>query len=143
MLVGEFRCSTDSEGRVPIPSAFRAELADGATVTRGIDRCLLVYPTREWQNLAQKIRVLPLTSQPARGFIRFIFSGANVCAPDQAGRLSLPEQLCQYAEIDGEVVLVGLLSHVEIWSPGLWEETRSSFVEEGAALAEQLSEFAI
>lgn len=143
MLLGEFRCSADSEGRVAVPSAFRAELVEGVTVTRGVERCLLVYPITEWQKLAEKVRRLPFTSQAARAFTRFIFSGAAVCAPDEAGHLPLPGQLRRYARIEEEAIVVGLLSHLEIWAPSLWRTTQSSFVEEGAALAEKLSEFGI
>lgn len=143
MLLGEFHCSTDGEGRLAMPSAFRAAFVEGATVTRGIERCLLVYPTAEWQDLAEKIRVLPFTSQPARTFARFMFSGAATCVPDRAGHLPLPDQLRQYARIEGEAIVIGLVSHLEVWCPGRWQDTKMSFVEEGAALADKLTEFAI
>jgi len=143
MLLGEFRCSTDGEGRLTIPSAFRAAFAEGGTVTRGIERCLLVYPAAEWEDLAQKIRVLPFTSQPARTFARFIFSGATACVPDQAGHLPLSDQLRRYARIEDEAIVVGLVSHLEIWCPGRWQKTKRTFVEDGAALAERLTEFAV
>jgi MraZ protein len=140
-----------------IPAVFRAEFVEGATVTRGIERCLVVYPAIEWQKLAEKIRQLPLTSQPARAFTRFIFSGAAICVASQAGQfpgvdttpgelpseLFLPDQLRAYAQVDGEAIAVGLLSRVEIWSPERWQRVKSSFVEEGAALAEALSEFGV
>jgi len=143
MLLGEFHCSADAEGRLTMPPAFQAELVKGVTVTRGVERCLLVYPATEWQKLAQKVGRLPLTSQSARAFSRFLFSGAAVCAPDQSGQLSLPDQLRRYARIEDEAIVVGLLLHVEVWSPGLWRTAKSCFVEEGAALAEKLSEFGI
>ena len=164
MLLGEFRCSIDSEGRLTVPSVFGAELLEGATVTRGMERCLVVYPALEWQKLVEKIRRLPLTSQPARAFTRFIFSGAAICAFNETGqspgadatpradgpeegcapiKLPLPDQLRRYAGIQGEAIVVGLLSHLEIWCPGRWRRAKSSFVEEGAALAEELSEFGV
>lgn len=144
MLLGEFRCSFDREGRLTLPPAFREALAEGATVTRGIERCLLVYPAAEWQKLAEKIqRRLPLTSQPARSFTRFVFSGAASCTPNQAGQLALPDQLRWYAHIEDEAIVVGLLSHLEIWCPGRWQKAKSSFVEEAPALAEGVGQFGI
>ncbi len=144
MLLGEFRCSADGEGRLIVPAAFRGELAAGATVTRGIERCLVVYPLEEWRKVAEMLRQgLPLTSQPARRFARFVFSGAVVCVPDDAGQLSLPDELLRYAGIDEEAVVVGLLSHLEIWDPGKWQRSKTSFVDEGPALAESLREFGI
>jgi MraZ protein len=143
MLLGEFRCRTDSGGRLTVPSIFRSELVDGATVTRGIERCLWIYPAVGWQELGEKVRQLPITSQPGRAFARLIFSGAAVCVPDEAGQLLLPDNLRQYARIGDEAVLVGVLSHVEVWSPESWQESKSSFVAEGVVLAEELSGFGI
>jgi MraZ protein len=144
MLIGEFRCKTDEEGRLTIPSEFRAELTDGATVTRGIDRCLVVYPAAKWQKLAEEMESqLPLTSKLARAFNRLMFSGASACATDQEGQIRLPGPLREYASIGDEVVVVGLFSHLEIWSPQRWQAMRAESLEDGVALAEELSEFGI
>lgn len=144
MLIGEFRCTIDDGGRFALPSEFRAELGEGATVTRGVDRCLVIYPAAKWQRLAEKIeRQLPLTSRLARAFNRLMFSGAQACAPDQEGQIALPRPLREYANIEDEVVVVGLFSHLEIWSPGRWQEMRSESLEDGVVLAEELSEFGI
>ena len=110
MLLGEFHCTTDSEGRLTVPPELRAQLMEGATVTRGIERCLFVYPVAEWQKLAQKMQDrLPLTSRRARAFRRLMFSGALTCAPNQRGQIRLSERLRQYANITDEVVIVGLV----------------------------------
>jgi len=144
MLIGEFYCSTDDGGRVRIPSEFHQELAEGATVTRGIDRCLVVYPAAKWRTLAEKIEYkLPVTSKLARAFNRLVFSGATVCALDQEGQIELSDPLREYAGINDEVIVVGLFSHLELWSPRRWEEMRSESLENGVALAEELSEFGI
>lgn len=144
MLLGEFRCTTDRDGRLTIPRQFRAEFADGATVTRGIDRCVVVYPAAKWRMLAEKIEhQLPLTSKLARAFNRLMFSGALRWAPDQEGQVLLPGPLRDYADIEDEVIIVGLFSHLEIWSPERWQEIRSESVDDAVGLAEQLSEFGI
>jgi len=144
MLLGEFRCETDGEGRMVLPTDFSAEMAQGATVTRGIERCLLVYPADEWARLSGALRErLPLTSQPARAFGRFLFSAASSCEPGAEGRVTVPRQLLQYAGIEGEAVVIGLLTHLEVWQPEHWERTKSTLVEEGAVLADQLQELGI
>jgi MraZ protein len=144
MLIGEFHCGTDEGGRVRIPSEFHPELGEGATVTRGIDRCLVLYPATKWRTLAEKIEYqLPVTSKLARAFNRLVFSGATVCVIDEEGQIELPGPLRDYAEIDDEVVVVGLFSHLEIWSPRRWQEMRTESLENGATLAEELSEFGI
>lgn len=144
MLIGEAHCSADDRGWLEIPSQFRPGLAGGATVTRGIDPCLVVYPAAEWEKLAAKLeRQLPLTSRVARAFNRLMFSGALTCALDEQGRIRLPESLREYANINREVVVVGLFSHLEIWTPQGWLTMRSASVENSVALAEELIEFGI
>jgi MraZ protein len=144
MLLGEFRCGTDSEGRLTVPPEFRAQLMAGATVTRGIERCLFVYPVAEWQKLAEKMKDrLPLTSRQARAFGRLLFSGAMTCAPDQRGRIRLPNGLRRYANIEDDVVMIGLVSHLEIWSPRQWDEMSAALADDGVALAEELGKFGI
>jgi MraZ protein len=144
MLLGEFHCSTDDQGRLTVPPEFLDDLMEGATVTRGIEHCLFIYPAVEWRKLAQRIQDrLPLTSRPARAFKRLMFSGALACAPDQSGQISLPERLRQYANIENEVVVVGLVSHLEVWSLRRWQEMSAALADDGAAMAEALGEFGI
>ena len=144
MLLGEFLCRTDGDGRLTIPAEFQAELMVGATVTRGIERCLSVYPAAEWQRLVERMeKRLPLTSQQARAFRRLMFSAAVTCVPDQRGQIGLPERLRQYADIEDEVVVVGLVSHVEIWSAIQWQEVDAALANDGVNLAEGLLEFGI
>jgi MraZ protein len=144
MLLGEFRCEADEEGRMMLPAGFSAELAMGATVTRGIERCLLVYPADEWEKLSGELRErLPFTSQAARAFGRFLFSAAASCEPGEEGRVVLPRQLLRYAGIDGEAIVIGLLTHLEVWHPDRWEKAKSTLVEEGPVLADQLRELGI
>ena len=144
MLLGEYHCPTDANGWLPLPRAFLAELAEGATVTRGIEQCLFVYPIAEWQKVAEKLqRRLPLTSRQARAFRRLMFSGAATCALDERGQIQLPEGLRRYASIGGEVVVVGLGSHLEIWSPLRWQQMSAALADDGVALAEELGRFGI
>jgi MraZ protein len=144
MLLGEFHCAADRSGRLRIPAEFRAELGGGLTLTRGVERCLFVYPAGEWRRLADKMRKrLPLTSQDARAFARLMFSGALTCAPDRQGRIPLPSNLRQYAGIEEQAVVVGLCTHLEVWSPERWREVRDQMVEEGMATVERLNHLEI
>jgi MraZ protein len=143
MLLGEFHCAADGE-RLQIPTEFCAELGEGLTVTRGIERCLFVYPAGEWQRLAEKIQGrLPLTNRDARAFARLVFSGALACLLDPQGGISLPDSLRQYAGIEDEAVVIGLCTHLEIWSTQRWQEVRAQMVEEGVAAVERLSHLGI
>jgi MraZ protein len=139
MLLGEFHCTADGSGKLKIPAEFSAELGRGLTLTRGIDRCLFIYPAEEWHKLVAKVQGrLPLTSRDARAF-----SGALACAPDKQGQIPLPDNLRQYAGIAGEVVVIGLYTHLEVWSPQRWQEVNDQTVAEAAAVAERLTHLEI
>jgi len=144
MLLGEFHCIADSSGKLSMPIEFTTKLDDGLTLTRGIDRCLFVYPAEEWHRLAERVQGrLPLTSAAARAFARLMFSSALACTPDDKGRIPLPNSLRQYAGIEGEAIVIGLYNHLEIWNPQRWQEVSERMVEEGARVVERLSHLEI
>lgn len=144
MLIGESHCRADEEGWLTIPSEFRAELRGEVIVTRGIERCLVVYPAAEWTKLTTRMaQRLPLTTTSGRAFSRLMFSAARASRLSEKGGILLPQRLRQYAGIEDQVVVVGLLSHLEMWSPAAWQRMRSTSEENGAALAEELITFGI
>jgi len=61
MFIGEYQHTIDEKGRVALPVKFRAKMADGAVVTKGLDDCLAVYTTSEWEILAEKLSALSIT----------------------------------------------------------------------------------
>jgi MraZ protein len=142
MLLGEFQCAADK--RLAIPVEFAPALGKGVTITRGIDRCLFIYPAKEWLKLVEKMqRQLSLTNRDARAFARLMFSGALTCTPNQEGQIPLPNDLKQYAGIEDEAIVIGLCTHLEVWSPQRWQEVNDQTVKEGAAVAERLSHLEI
>jgi len=72
-----------------------------------------------------------------------VFSGALACTPDQQGQIPLPGNLRQYAGIEDEAVVIGLCTHLEVWSPQRWQEVNDQTTKEGAAVAERLTHLAI
>nr|WP_027870207.1 division/cell wall cluster transcriptional repressor MraZ [[Eubacterium] cellulosolvens] len=125
MFKGEYNHTIDSKGRVIIPSKFRDELGEKFVLTRGMDRCLAIYPQSAWDVLEQKLATLPLTSNAAsRNIVRFLINGATDCELDKQGRILVPSTLREYAGLtDKEVVLAGTLSYIEVWSKKRWEMT--------------------
>ncbi len=143
MFLGEYTHTFDSKGRLTIPARFRPQLAQGMVVTRGLDRCLLVYPLAEWEKLADKINRLPLTQKGARTFTRLMYSGAIYCEPDRQGRILIPPYLREYAGIENDSVVIGLYAHLEIWDSARWQEVKKKVEEEGESIAEQLADLGI
>lgn len=139
--MGEFQHSVDEKGRMIIPAKFRDALGSSFVMTRGLDRCLFVYPMDEWEALEQKLKSLPLMKADARAFTRFFFSGATECELDKQGRVNIPLNLREHAGLQKETVVIGVSNRVEIWSKELWlqynEQSEQSFNE----IAEKLVDF--
>ena len=126
MFLGEYAHTIDDKGRLTLPAKYRAELASGVVVTRGLDKCLFVFPMDEWKKLSDKVSALPLTDTQARDFRRLLFSGATDAELDKQGRVLLPQYLRDYAGLNGNVVVAGLNTHMEIWSPEAWNGIRDN-----------------
>lgn len=124
MFLGEFVHAIDEKGRLTIPAKFRADLASGLVVTRGIDRCLAIYPLEEWERLAGRVSALPMTDRRARAFRRLVFASASDAVPDKQGRMLIPPRLREYASLDGEAVVTGLDTYIEVWNPDAWASER-------------------
>lgn len=141
MLMGEYRHTIDDKGRIIIPAKFREELGQTFVVTRGLDHCLFVYPPHEWSQLEQKLKTLPFTRSDARAFTRFFFSGATEVELDKQGRVNIPSNLRQYAELEKECVVLGVSNRVEIWSKGTWENYFAASEQSFNEIAEKIVDF--
>lgn len=126
MFYGEYEHSLDRKGRLILPSKFRQvfkeNYIDRFYITRGLDRCLFIFTEEEWKLQEQKFKSLPFTKAEARKFNRLYFSGASEVIPDKQGRILIPRYLKQYADIEREVVIVGVSNRIEIWSQKNWKE---------------------
>lgn len=140
MFIGEYSHTIDEKGRLSVPAKFRAKLSEGCVVTRGLDRCLWVYPADEWQKLAEKLSNLPITQKNARSFSRLMLAGAMDLKLDKTGRVNLPSYLKGYAKIDSKVVITGMYNRLEIWPEDSWSEFKKGMEENSEEVAEQIEE---
>ena len=143
MFLGEFQHTVDQKGRLAIPAKFREELADGAVVTRGLDKCLVIYPRIEWETLADKVSRLPQTQPNVRTLSRLLFSGAVDLSLDGQGRTILPQYLREYAGITANVAVIGLYQRIEVWCLEDWNSVKTTTEAAGGSLAEQLADLGI
>ena len=139
--MGEYHHTIDEKGRMIIPAKFRDELGSSFVVTRGMDKCLFVYPEEEWQQLEKKLKTLPFTKKDARAFTRFFFSGAAECGLDKQGRVNIVPTLRTYANLEKECVVIGVSNRVEIWSKSIWEEYFAESEESFGEIAEGIVDF--
>ena len=126
MFMGEYDHSIDPKGRLIIPLKFRELLGDEIVITRGFEDCLFVYSKEEWANMEEKFKSAPLSAPEARFFLRFFFAGACEVEIDKQGRALIPQKLREFAGLDKDVVLAGVITRVEIWSKSRWDSAAES-----------------
>ena len=143
MFMGEYSHTIDTKGRLIIPSRFREELGETFVVTKGLDGCLFVFSDEEWKAFEIKLKSLPLTNQNARQFARFFVAGATPCELDKQGRILLPATLREFAGLEKDVVLNGMLNRIEIWSKDKWNENNSLDDVAMDEIAEQMTDLGL
>jgi MraZ protein len=121
MFLGRYQHSIDDKGRLTIPVRYREFLADqGAFITQGFDHNLIVYPPEVFDRISQRVSRISMTDPNARNLRRLIFSSAEHVSVDKIGRILIPQFLREAGKFDGEVIIVGMGDHFELWSPELW-----------------------
>lgn len=143
MLIGEYKHVVDAKGRITLPSKFREELGDRFILTKGLDNCLFGYSLKEWAVLEEKLKKLPLTSKDARAFLRFFFAGACECEVDKQGRVLIPQNLREYANLQKEVFIIGVMTRIEIWSEENWQKEMAAESLSVEKLAQKMEELGI
>lgn len=133
LFLGTFTPKVDDKGRVFLPAKFRDRLAEGVVVTRGQEKCLIVWPSDVFAQEAERVAARPMTSKSARRYQRLLFSGGDESTPDKQGRVGIPAHLREYAGLDRDVVVIGVRDRLEIWNPDRWrdfqEEAMGDFVD--------------
>lgn len=143
MFLGEYYYNLDSKGRISIPSKIRSKIGESVIITRGLDNCLFVYEKKEWEELANKIKNLPLSQANSRAFARLMLAGAMEVNLDSQGRILIPDYLKKFAQLKKRVVLVGVYNRLEIWDEENWNNYKNKTEKESSEIAEKLSQLGI
>jgi MraZ protein len=143
VFLGRYEHTIDTKGRVAIPAKFRGELGEKMYVTRGLDKCLALYPAPAFEALAARLSALSITDENARNMRRIFFSDAADLEFDKQGRINLPINLREYAGIgsdDAEVMVVGMNDYVEIWARERWQQVQNKVEEDPNSIAAHLAQ---
>ncbi len=147
MFIGKYSLTLDTKGRLSVPAKFREVLASGyhaSLILTTIDTCLAAYPVEEWLAISERIRELPQMKRELKDFMRHIYSSATECALDRQGRILIPADHRTYAGLDsGEVVIVGIMNKIEIWSRERWESVSAATSERMDEISDVLSEIGL
>jgi MraZ protein len=139
VFLGEHEYTVDDKGRLAIPARFREELGEGVIITRGFDKCLYGFPRPFWELLAQQVTSVGFAQTDARQVQRLLFSGAAELVFDRQGRVVLPPNLRQFAELGDQAVVAGLNRYFEIWAPERWNQQLEAMDSNAALFAQQLA----
>ena len=140
MFIGEYTHSIDDKKRLSVPAKFRTQLGKKAVVTHGLNKCLSIYPIKEWKQFAEKLAKLSMGKSENRGFSRFMLGGAVEVEIDSIGRILLPDFLKQYAALGERVVLAGVFDRVEVWNEPAWKIYKAEMEANADTMAEKLGE---
>lgn len=122
MFVGKYNNSIDSKSRLIVPAKFRDELGGKCIISKSLDECLTIYTIDEWETLVDKLDKLPTSNPKTRRVKRHYFSSAAECDVDKQGRLTIPQELKEYAGIEKDLITVGCNKTIEVWSKKYWDE---------------------
>ena len=83
------------------------------------DNCLAAFSWRDWLKLEEQFAKLPNPSSKLRSFRRLFIGGAEEQIIDPQGRIRLSSDHKEYAKLEKEVTVLGLITRFEIWNPTL------------------------
>jgi MraZ protein len=133
MFRGATKLTLDDKGRLVIPTKYRERLHEHAAgrivVTIDRDKCLLMYPLPEWEVIERKLMALPNLQPEARRLQRLIVGHATELQIDGHGRLLLPAELREFAELTRFAMLIGQGSRFELWDEARWAESRDFWLK--------------
>jgi MraZ protein len=139
MLIGRFDNSIDAKGRMIIPAKFRNDLDGKCVLTYGLDGCLYLYPAQKWESFVEKLMTLPQADENVRLFSRYFFANAVECDIDKQGRITIPPQAREFAQIEKELVTIGFAEKAEIWGKEVFNAEKEPKSMDAKALAAHIA----
>jgi|TARA_B000000557_G_C20802675_1_gene456279 MraZ protein len=142
-LIGTYECKIDVKGRLLIPIALKKQIADsisqGFVLKRAVfQQCLELYPLQQWEDLISKVNKLNRFKKKNNDFIRRFTAGLKFIELDNTGRLLIPKELTEFANIKREIVLSSSVNIIEIWDKSEYEKTIDDSKSDFAQLAEEV-----
>ncbi|MCS7180527.1 MAG: division/cell wall cluster transcriptional repressor MraZ [bacterium] len=144
VYIGEYRSKIESQGRVIIPSKLRHIIKEEGNnmvyITKGIEKCIFVFPENVFDEQIEKINELSFTKGNPRIFTRLFYSGSFKEKIDKQGRIKLPPQLIEYAELKEIIVIIGAGKRIEIWDELKWNEFYKQYFSSYGEISEKIWE---
>ncbi len=143
MLIGEYRSKIGDKKRVSLPKKFRKELGENLILTRGYEDALVLVNKSMWEKIAEDVIGGSFINKNIRDTSRFLVGSAKEVQTDSQGRFVIPEALYEHAELSEEVVFIGLVNWVEIWSKDKWLKRLDYLKKNGDEIADEINKMKV
>jgi MraZ protein len=140
-FTSEYESKLDTKGRIVLPAKIKAQLPSGEgdelVIRRGFELCLIIYPMVEFKKVFSKISGLSEFNEEYRKLQRNFFSGTATVELDANGRFVIPRNMLSYAQLEKDLILIGMGNKVEVWNPSIYEKHLIKDPSELSKLAEK------
>ena len=143
MLIGEYTHTLDEKNRMSLPVKFRKEIGSSVIIAPGLDNCLSIFTTKEWQKISSKLSDSSMLASDNRSFSRFMFGQAVVVSVDSQGRILIPENLKNRSKLSSKVIVIGVQNRAEIWNEKAWSSYKKVVETQADALADKLGQIGV
>lgn len=141
-FTGEYEVRLDDKNRLRLPAVLLRQLGEevklGLVINRGFDKCLVLYPQKQWEKISDEVNQLNLYVTANREFARYFFRGATPLEPDASSRVLMPRTLMEYAGIQQDVIIYAYGDQIEIWAKEAYERMMDNAPKDFATLAEKI-----
>lgn len=139
MLIGRQDTKIDEKNRIILPAKFRRELGDNLIVSQGFEGSLIVISVSKFELLLEGTRGKPIIDKNAREIERFLLGSAEEVSLDDKGRFIVPNYLREYASLNEEVSMLGVIRYVQIWDKKRWETHNLELIKKIEPITERLT----
>ena len=121
-FVGRFEHNVDPKGRVILPARFRDSFTRGGFLTANREGCVALWTPGEFERQMSEMLEDSRADRDGRNRARIWASNSSDVEIDKQGRMAVPANLREFAQLAGEVLIIGAIDRIELWNPTLWEE---------------------
>lgn len=139
MIIGEYQNRIGDKKRVALPKKFREEIGSKLILTRGYENCLVLVNPKMWESIAKDVVNGSFINSKIRETSRFLVGSATEVELDEQGRFVIPQPLFEHAQLEEDVVFIGLVNWIEVWSKSSWYAKLETLKKESSKIADEIS----